>query len=295
MKLPVLEMFVSIQGEGIYTGEPSLFVRVGGCNLRCVFGNTRCDTPYSSFECEEATWKDVDSAVEAANKLLEQNPNVRHLVITGGEPMLYQDAIKDFISKLQKSLTFTIETNGSLPCKLDWWEINQKYDEFGDVDDCDQVWIDMFSISPKLSTSVDKELKFLTLEQMDRHDKARINIKNLASYIQSINTIKNFLKEDLDFWFDMDANNIPIPTYQLKFVYSGPASVTEIHEIIEKLAKELKVSYQEISNHVLLMPEGTSNEHLDNISKECAEVCIKNGWRFCDRLHIRIWGDKRGV
>jgi organic radical activating enzyme len=45
MNFPVLEMFHSIQGEGIFTGAPSIFIRVAGCNLRCVFKGSRCDTP----------------------------------------------------------------------------------------------------------------------------------------------------------------------------------------------------------------------------------------------------------
>ena len=52
---------------------------------------------------------------------------------------------------------------------------------------------------------------------------------------------------------------------------------------------------KDVNKHVMLMPEGTTNEQLQNISQECATVCIREGWRFCDRLHIRIWGDKREV
>jgi 7-carboxy-7-deazaguanine synthase len=78
------------------------------------------------------------------------------------------------------------------------------------------------------------------------------------------------------------------PSYQLKFVYSGEDSVKEIKEILSKLP------YVNEEN-VMLMPEGTTNDQLSKISQECADVCIREGWQFCDRLHIRIWGDKRGV
>ena len=49
--------------------------------MRCVFGNSRCDTPYSSFELEEPKWKEFDEFVKDFEVLIEQNPNVKHVVI----------------------------------------------------------------------------------------------------------------------------------------------------------------------------------------------------------------------
>lgn len=305
MKFPVLEIFTSIQGEGMYTGCPSLFVRLGGCNLRCVFGNTRCDTPYSSFDHEEPMWKDTDEASAAANMVLENNPGITHLVITGGEPMLYKDAIKEFINKIifpgnpDKILNITIETNGTMHCDDMCWQTDIKYNEDGDMEEWLDVWIDLFSISPKLSTSVDKDLKYLTKEQMERHDRTRINIKNLASYILQAKNTFNYMKDmvseyDADYIDVLNINQY-VPTYQFKFVYSGEESVKEIKELLPQIAKEADITMDELNSHVMLMPEGTHVEHLEQISKECAEVCVREGWRFCDRLHIRIWGDKRGV
>lgn len=274
-KFPVLEMFCSIQGEGYMTGEPSIFVRVAGCNLRCVFGDSRCDTPYSSFELEKPQWDTVDAVVDEFNKLAKENPNVTQLVITGGEPMLYKDQIKEFIEKLPKGFYVTIETNGTLE-PIEPWE------------DSDFLhYIDLWSISPKLSTSVDKDCKYLTPEKRDHHDKIRINIGNLVSYFISMNKAQE-LNNKCGFPNDT-------PTVQLKFVYSGKDSIDEIEQILG----EMKLKYPELSNdidsYVLLMPEGTTNDQLNNISQECVAVCIQKGWRFCDRLHIRIWGDKRGV
>lgn len=304
MNFPVLEIFTSIQGEGIYTGEPSIFVRVGGCNLRCVFGDTRCDTPYSSFEHETPKWTTTEEVAEKVNEILRQQ-YIKHLVITGGEPMLYRKSIKDFLSKLEtdpaKLIIITIETNGTLPCEGMLWKDDVEYDdETGDAVEWSDTWVDLFSISPKLSTSVDKDLKFLTQEQMEHHDKTRINVKNLASYILQVKEITKYLKhtEDAyraDYIREMIANKQPVPTYQFKFVYSNEDSVKEIKELLPLIAQEADISLEELNSHVLLMPEGTHPEHLERISKECVDVCIREGWRFCDRLHIRIWGDKRGV
>lgn len=277
-------MFCSIQGEGKWTGEPSIFIRLGGCNLRCVFGNSKCDTPYSSFELESPKWNTIYSAVDAFIKLYDQNPTVKHVVITGGEPLLYRDQIKKFIELIldngdeeDRNFIFTIETNGTLPA-IDPWE-----------NDSWNMWIDLWSVSPKLSTSVDHNCKFLTESQRDHHNATRINIDNLASYIIAA---KKAIAENEDLGPDF-MNDIK-PDYQLKFVYSGEDSVKEIKEILNKI-REQYPNLEDVNNHVMLMPEGTTNEQLQNISQECAAVCIREGWRFCDRLHIRIWGDKREV
>lgn len=277
-------MFCSIQGEGKWTGEPSIFVRLGGCNLRCVFGNSKCDTPYSSFELESPKWDTIYSAADAFIKLYDQNPTVKHVVITGGEPLLYRDQIKKFIELIldngdeeDRNFIFTIETNGTLPA-IDPWE-----------NDSWNMWIDLWSVSPKLSTSVDHNCKFLTESQRDHHNATRINIDNLASYIIAA---KKAIAENEDFGPDF-MNDIK-PDYQLKFVYSGEDSVKEIKEILDKI-REQYPDLEDVNKHVMLMPEGTTNEQLQNISQECAAVCIREGWRFCDRLHIRIYGDVRGV
>lgn len=278
-KFPVLEMFCSVQGEGKFTGIPSFFIRVAGCNLRCVFGQSRCDTPYSSFELEKPQWDTVDAAAHAFGELVEKNPKVRHIVITGGEPLLYREQIKEFLTLIQHAengFIITVETNGTLPA-IEPWE-----DEDGNDN-----WIDLWSISPKLSTSVDHQCKFLTETQRDNHDKTRINIVNLASYIQAAREAQIANNK-----WGPDVANCIDPSYQLKFVYSGEDSVTEIKEILSRLNG---IHYVSEEDHVMLMPEGTTNDQLKNIQQECAEVCIREGWQFCDRLHIRIWGDKRGV
>jgi 7-carboxy-7-deazaguanine synthase len=77
------------------------------------------------------------------------------------------------------------------------------------------------------------------------------------------------------------------PKAWFKFVVAKPADLDEI------LA--LCASHAIPQQKVLLMPEGRTAAELDRSSGWLAEICRDQGYRFCDRLHIRIWGDQRGV
>ncbi|NJM38820.1 MAG: hypothetical protein HC845_13650 [Akkermansiaceae bacterium] len=77
------------------------------------------------------------------------------------------------------------------------------------------------------------------------------------------------------------------PKSWLKFVVSQSAEILEINE----LCTQTGISRQ----RVLLMPEGRTSLELDRFSAQLAELCRDQGFRFCDRLHIRLWGDRRGV
>ena len=77
--LPVVEIFNSIQGEGKYTGYPSIFVRVSGCNLRCVFKDSRCDTPYTSFEPEKKLYEPMDDLMNSFIDIKDKFPKTKHI------------------------------------------------------------------------------------------------------------------------------------------------------------------------------------------------------------------------
>lgn len=100
MSLKVIEIFQSIQGEGLRSGQVSIFIRLAGCNLRCSF----CDTKYAWGKGKKMKEDDIIKEV------------VRHsapwVVITGGEPF-YQD-IEPLLRKLKCSgYKIQIESNGS--------------------------------------------------------------------------------------------------------------------------------------------------------------------------------------
>jgi 7-carboxy-7-deazaguanine synthase len=126
--MKISEIFESLQGEGRYTGVPSLFVRFAGCNLRCKWGDNICDTPYASYEPEikRMSFSDVSQVI--------LDSNTEHVVITGGEPSMHYDAImKLFEDGVFRDKKVTVETNGTLPVE---WPAN---------------WF--ISVSPKLKSA----------------------------------------------------------------------------------------------------------------------------------------------
>lgn len=101
--LRVTEIFHSIQGESTWAGAPCVFIRLSGCNLRCVW----CDTTYAFEGGTTMTLEEVLAAVERYGaKLVE---------ITGGEPLAQKDCPELAQQLLDRGYTVLVETNGSLP------------------------------------------------------------------------------------------------------------------------------------------------------------------------------------
>jgi 7-carboxy-7-deazaguanine synthase len=172
----IAEIFRSLQGEGFLTGMPSVFVRASGCNLRCWF----CDTPYTSWEPEgedlsrEDILRQVDELVAREPSLLSrgqgegagettldsQHPHpgplpageggCRHIVLTGGEPMLFAELVPLAAALRQRGLHITVETAGTLYLPIE---------------------CDLMSISPKLASSTPSAER--AGRWHDRHEQSR--------------------------------------------------------------------------------------------------------------------------
>lgn len=274
MKIRVNEVFgPTIQGEGKYSGVPSIFIRLNGCNLRCSFKNpygsaTICDTPYTSHNPENKESEDVDNFIESISYNLSEWTGVNHIVITGGEPMLQQDAIIELIKGINKmtdrKITYTIETNGTINPKQEMYDL-----------------IDLWSVSPKLSNScyfIGNEKVSATMQKT--HNEIRLNF-------EALHNIYEFGKD-----------------CQFKFVWTGKECEDEINYIIMNAFYNYNARGSDSFNlfkrvvkkaNIMLMPQGISVDEMDQSSKSAIQACIDNGWRFSDRLHIRIFGNKRGV
>ncbi|TDU72775.1 7-carboxy-7-deazaguanine synthase [Prosthecobacter fusiformis] len=148
----ISEIFYSVQGEGSLTGVPSVFVRTSGCNLRC----TWCDTPYASWQPEGP-----EMTLDAILAEVMKHP-ARHVVVTGGEPMVAKD-IREFLTRLhQAGKHITVETAGTVsPADLH---------------------VDLASISPKLANSTP------TVEKAGpwaaRHEQTRLQPAVLREWLE---------------------------------------------------------------------------------------------------------------
>ena len=118
----IAEIYKPMQGEEFLNRTESVFVRTSGCNLRCWY----CDTPYTSWEPEGD-----DCSVDDILKQVAEF-DIRHVVLTGGEPMLFAELIPLCRGLRERHLHITIETAGTLHLPLE---------------------CDLMSISPKLSNS----------------------------------------------------------------------------------------------------------------------------------------------
>jgi 7-carboxy-7-deazaguanine synthase len=227
--LIVSETFYSIQGEGQTMGVPSVFLRLGGCNLLCKGDGWICDSI--------KVWKKGKSTPfnKVIPEFIEKLRNGAHLVITGGEPLLHREQIGKFLIWFQSEYDFKpiieVETNGTFsPTPLL------------------ESLVDYWNVSPKLKNSGESKIK-------------RIN---------SLALVRLNMQENVIF----------------KFVINEEDDFVEILQDFGDLI--------EISNCVL-MPAGENQEQLEKTRLIVAELCVRMGIRYSDRLHIVIWNKKTGV
>jgi 7-carboxy-7-deazaguanine synthase len=221
--LKIAEIFYSLQGEGSLVGVPSVFVRTSGCNLRCSW----CDTPYTSWqpEGEERTLASIVAEVE-------RYP-ARHVVITGGEPMIAPEIVD--LTELVRSRHITIETAGTVFVP---------------------VRCDLMSISPKLANSTPEG------QWAKQHDRLRIQPDVLRKLISAYD-------------------------YQLKFVIAKPEDLAEVEALVASLSAD--------RDKVVLMAEGVDAAILRERAVWLAEICKERGFRFSPRLHVDLYGNRRGT
>ena len=228
----ISETFYSIQGEGELTGVPSVFIRTSGCNLRCNW----CDTPYASWQPEG-----IERPVEALVAEVRRHP-ARHVVLTGGEPMIAKN-IRDLASALKADgRHITIETAATIAP--------------------DGIACDLASLSPKLRNSLPDDR--LPAAWRERHEAIR------------------WQPEVVRAWIDAYA-------CQFKFVVSAPADVDEVETLLAMLNRDIP------RHKVLLMPEAISLDRMRERSRWLAELCKTRGYRYAHRLHIELYGNKRGT
>eukprot|EP00741_Cyanophora_paradoxa_P015656 tig00020903_g15113.t1 len=249
----VNELFYSVQGEGPHVGRPSVFIRLGLCNLQCAWCDTKytwlfdeetlqrmrkeippershyltgIDKPFS--RAEEITKKSVDDLIG----YVQAQRGAQAVVITGGEPLIQKQPLLPLVQRLRKAgYAIEFETNGTFsPSGI-------------------QEGVH-FNVSPKLSSAG--------------------NPKQLDTLKPDI--LREFLSRE---------------SAVFKFVVRDMVDLKEVQAI----ARDISIP----ASRLYVMPEGTSPEQIQQASQWLVEICKEHGYIYSHRLHLVLFGAKRGT
>lgn len=283
MKIRVSEIFLSIEGEGPYTGWPMLFVRSFGCNFTCSGFSKKpfaldysnvislheidkvehgCDSSYAWHGSAKhlAKFYETDELADEILNVIETAtgnrsfvfPNGQEIILcfTGGEPMMWQEAIKDTVKKLEdrKAEVYNIlfETNGTRELKAEFKEFMKRRTTSLVGGGLDKNLI--FAVSPKLSNSGEAWEEAIRPEVV-------VSYKGISN------------------------------EQYLKFVCDGEDSTWEE---IERAIGQIGVD----ATDVWIMPEAATEEQQKQVAEKIAIQCIQRGYKYCHRTHVSVFGNK---
>ena len=215
------EIFKSIQGEGRNCGKKCVFLRLKGCNLHCSWCDTRDSWDTEDVLNEGVCYKTTQEIVSIIKQY-----KTKHLVITGGEPLLQQRALQELV-KLLPGYYIEVETNGTI---------------------IPTIRVNQFNVSPKLGNSDNKD--------------NRINPAALKRFVE-------------------------IPYSDFKFVIKDAKDITEVDNFSHL--------YQVDKRRIFLMPLGKTMRELRKREGIVERLAQSQGYCYTSRLHIKLFGEKRGV
>ncbi len=229
MTLRISEIFYSIQGEGRLAGVPSVFIRLAGCDLRCLW----CDTPHA-LRAEQGKGFTLEQIV---NQISEYDCS--HMVVTGGEPLISPE-LPTLLQELKnRNKHITLETSAT------------QYRP---------VIADLVSISPKLAHSIPHTGPHADFAPI--HKNRRLNLEAIQYF--------------------MDHHD-----YQLKFVVGDRTDLEEVDQILAVLRNVSR-------DRIMLMPQARTRQQYHTAGPLVAQLCIEKGFRYCPRLHVELWDNRRG-
>jgi 7-carboxy-7-deazaguanine synthase len=215
----ISELFLSLQGEGPSAGTPAHFLRLQGCDVGCVW----CDSKYT-WDTAGGRTLGID---EALAELLEMG-GAPLLVITGGEPLQHPGVEALVAAALKSWPRVEIETSGLLPPPVRNARLH-------------------YNVSPKLPRATPRWAE---------------TWRHAAAWIAE-------------------------PNATFKVVVGDPPDLDDALRLIADHALPRE--------RVMLMPEGLTDEVLRERARDLAEVCKRQGLRLSPRLHVWMWGARRGV
>lgn len=226
--LRLSEVFDSLQGEGPNTGKPCRFVRLALCNLRCHY----CDTKYTwDFDRYDYDAEVKEAPLAAVAEQIALAPS-RHVVITGGEPLLQQRALAKVLARIPRAIFVEIETNGT---RVPLPGLAER--------------VDQWNVSPKLASAGDSEASRI------RPDALEALRATGRAYLKLV--------------------------------------VQSEQDRLEAEALRLRFGFER--ERTLLMPEAALPAELSARSPQVAAWAQQLGLRFSTRLHLSLWGGRRGT
>ena len=265
MSVPIVECFSALQGEGIQMGVPSIFVRTGGCTLTC-----------KGFGCTEKSALDGKTIIEGCDSI--HAVNAKHF----GKTWTQYSTFDELVNRIQENINHSdiysekqdiIFTGGepTLHHKDDvmlgtleffisrghrvWFETN------GTV----PIDFDKYPIYRKINFSISVKMK-TSGEKITKRWKPEV----VNNYIR--NTEKSYFKFVLSKAQILQQDN-----------YGQKDEIKEFLELVPSFAV------------VYVMPLGETSEHLNYNAKSVYEYALKNGFRYSDRIHIRMYDSKKLV
>ncbi len=214
MKLKLAEKFASINGEGKKAGEPAVFIRFPGCNLKCTY----CDTQWA---VEENAWKEELSLDDLRDYLRETGIN--NVTLTGGEPLLQKHINTVVKELLEDGYTIEIETNGSQDIsKFDFYDygnvsftVDYKLPGSGQED---AMFMDNYNL-----LSLKDSVKFVVSNLDDLHrahaviDKYNLTELTTVYLSAAFSDIKN--REIVDYMIEHKLNGIKLQLQLHKYIW----------------------------------------------------------------------------
>jgi 7-carboxy-7-deazaguanine synthase len=158
--LKITEIFRSIQGESDAAGWPTVFVRLTGCPLRCVW----CDTAYAFHGGQ---WMAIDDIVDRVAAL-----DTRHVCVTGGEPLAQKRCVDLLRALCDRGLRVSLETSGALP-----------------VADVDARVVKVLDLKAPASGEAGRN-RFDNLEHLQPHDQIKFVVADRGDFDWAVETVR---------------------------------------------------------------------------------------------------------
>ena len=296
-KLKISEVFYSIEGEGPYTGRPTVFVRSFGCNFTCSgFSNQFSSSPAENIDgvsgdmpivgCDSAySWSPssthhtedltVDELLERILSVIPTKAWVNPesgmkpiLCFTGGEPTLHQKFLTEFFTYLTvcsspelNIATVLIETNCAVPLSTLFLDALNDWVEARWYHKL--VWAN----SPKLSNSGESYIRAIRPEIY------------LSQGLKTYSRIRTQIHQYFKFVSDGSDTS---------FEEIGAALVA-FRAVVDTLPRDL------LSEDVFVMAEGASREQQEVNQVVVAKECLHRGYSFCARVHVWLYGNTKGT